>query len=214
VRSISSLVTRPRTQRPGADVALTSCGRRPPGPAWCPVYGCRDHGGSSGGPDALRYPQTAHVLSWADPVGIFRWQTSLSGLHHQGQECPGPTRLGLRRLGLSLSSQGQWPPATPSRKGPQADSGYQLEGAGTVVQALPTAHGTQEKCQSGCGRYRLGIGGLQVGHYPARTRDTLKPEPVSAIEKGKRFSSSIGRGAAPVWCNPRWRSQGARNPRA
>jgi transposase len=29
-----------------------------------------------------------------------------------------------------------------------------------------------------------------------------------------RCCSSIGRGAAPVWCNPRWREAAARNPRA
>ena len=44
---------------------------------------------------------------------------------------------------------------------------------------------------------------------------TLSTQPISCPgARGQRVQASSGRGAAPVWWSPRWRSEAARNPRA
>ena len=64
----------------------------------------------------------------------------------------------------------------------------------------------RQTCQSSRGRHRPRTECLHVGHCPAGSRDTLKPQTTACCAQScSRFPTSIGRGAAPVWCNPRRR---------
>jgi hypothetical protein len=55
---------------------------------------------------------------------------------------------------------------------------------------------------------------MYVGHGPGGPADTLAHDHGMFAIVVTRLCLCIGRDAAPVWCNPRWRSEAARNPRA
>jgi hypothetical protein len=111
--------------------------------------------------------------------------------------------------------QDQSPLATPAGNASGAEPRHQLEGASAAVQTLSTPAGPRQTHQpSGCS-HCPGTGGLYVGHRQTGFGDTVSPLAESSLEPPlSRFTTSIGRGAAPVWCNPRRRYETARHTRA
>ena len=141
-----------RTAHPGADLAAGPGGRRPPGPARGAVHCGADHSGGTRRPHPFREPPTAHEFPGRNTLGVLDGRAAPSGRHHQDGEYPCPSCPGRRRMGLSLPRQSQSAPATPTRKAPQADPGYPLEGPGTPLQTLSATQRTRQKSPSRRGR--------------------------------------------------------------
>ena len=78
------------TPRPGERVALLPSGRGPAGPASGAMHCGRHHGGCTRRPQPVCEPQRAHEVLGTDPVGIFAWGATPTGLHDQSGEHPGP----------------------------------------------------------------------------------------------------------------------------
>src|SRR5262249_56658356 len=107
------------------------------------------------------------------------WKTGGGGGGKRGGQPKGgkaqpPPCLGRRRLALSLPRQNQPASAITPGEGVQADPSYQLEGADTIMQTLPTVKRQREKCQPGGCRYRAGTECFYVGHCPGGPADFIE----------------------------------------
>ena len=58
----------------------------------------------------------ADELSRPDPLGVLVGGVAAARRHHQGREQPRPARAGGRRVGLSVSGEGEPASATPARE--------------------------------------------------------------------------------------------------
>ena len=129
-----------------------------------------------------------------------------AGQYSQDWPYPGPACPGRRGLGLPVSGQSQSAPATAPGKAPRSDPGQQLEGPGPALHTVSPAHGHRQKRPSGRGRPCPSMKCLHVGHGQAGGRITKSLKLASGLtHKLERFPTSLGKDAAPVWCNPRRR---------
>ena len=205
--------SRTRTPRAGAHLALLSCRRGPPGLARCPVHGGSHSGGRTGRPDACREPPTAHAFPGAHTLGRCQWGAASARQHDQDGPYAGASCSRRRRVGLPVAGHSQSPPAPAPGKAPHRDPDHQLEGPGPALHtlALPDRH--RQPCPSGRGRHGPSMARLHVGHGAAGSRATASLKMAMACQKLARFPTSLGRGAAPVWCHPRRRYEAARYAR-
>jgi hypothetical protein len=64
------------------------------------------------------------------------------------------------------------------------------------------------------GRHRPGTACVYVGDGPGGPADLIDRDRCTPTSRFTRFDPSSGRDAAPGWCNPRWREEAERTPRA
>ena len=84
-----------------------------------------------------------------------------------------------------------------------------------LVRTRSTPAGPRPTRPSSGGRHRPGTGGLSVGHRQPGVGDTVRLIAGSSLDpQRRRVTTSIGRGAAPVWCHPRRREETSRPTRA
>ena len=84
-----------------------------------------------------------------------------------------------------------------------------------LCTTLSTPDGPRQTRQPSRGRHCPGTCGLSVGHRQTGFGDTVNLIAGSSLDpQPSRFATSIGRGAAPVWCNPRRRDETGRHTRA
>jgi hypothetical protein len=122
-------------------------------------------------------------------------------------KAPGPTGIPPRSL--------VQPRTAPSGAAPQAAPRHRLESPSTAVQAPSTPAGPRHTRQPRGRRHCPGTGGLSMGHGHTGAGDTVGPQARAPLApQRRRFGTSRGREAAPVWCNPRRRSETGRYPRA
>ena len=145
----------------------------------------------------------------ADASGGRRQPGSMTKTGHT----PGASCSRRRRVGLPVAGHSQSPPAPAPGKAPHRDPDHQLEGPGPALHtlALPDRH--RQPCPSGRGRHGPSMARLHVGHGAAGSRATASLKMAMACQKLARFPTSLGRGAAPVWCHPRRRYEAARYAR-
>src|SRR5262249_900480 len=106
-------------------------------------------------------------------VRILDGRATPPGRPHEEWHSSSPPCAGRRRLGLSLPRESQPASAATPGKGTQANPRYQLEGADTTVQTLPTAERQREKCQPGGWRHRAGTECIYVGYCPGGSADAV-----------------------------------------
>ena len=106
---------------------------------------------------------------------------------HQSRQQSRPARAGRRRVGLSVSGEGE--PASPASAGKAAgrDPGHQLEGAGAPVQAVSAAHapGASTSTRSSWplpGRWR---------RSPGRSRASSPWLPDGRPSRGRRSTTNL-----------------------
>jgi transposase len=126
-----------------------------------------------GGPHAVRHPAKADELPRPHALGILVGGAAAARGHHQGRQHPRPTRVGRRRVDLSVSGEGQ--PTSPAPVGEAAGrgAGHELESAGAPVQAVSAIDRPRQARQPSRGRHCPGDGGVRLGDRPHRPAGPL-----------------------------------------
>jgi len=101
-----------------------------------------------------------------------------------------------------------WQGCSPLSCGP---AGTAPRGGCTLLRAVPSPAGLTTSR-----RLVAASSALRAGPVRPSTSGPLAGTAVMGLIHAprRRFATSIGGGAAPVWCNPRWRSAAETNPRA
>ena len=88
--------------------------------------------------DLTRFDTPRKLMSLPRPhaLGVLVGRAAAARGYHQGREHPRPARAGRRRVGLSVSGEGQPASAAPAGEAAGRGPGHRLEGAGTPGQAV------------------------------------------------------------------------------
>ena len=109
------------------------------------------------------------------PVRIFLWPAAPTGRDDKNWPYPCPPRPGRRRLGVSLSREGEPPVATAPRTPTPNDARHPLAGARPAVPTLPTPGGQGATRSWRDRRHGACTGRSCVGHDPGGACHTGKP---------------------------------------
>ena len=115
--------------------------------------------------DLTRFETPRQLMSYLGlmPSEYSSGAAAPAGGYHQGRQQPRAAGAGRRRVGLSLSGEGQPAPPAPLGKAAGRGPGHRLEGAGATLQTVSAVDRARQACQPSrrgdCprdGRLRLG----------------------------------------------------------
>jgi hypothetical protein len=189
--------SRPRTPRPGANLARPAGGRGAPGLTGRPVHRRGAPGGRTRSPDARPYPPTAHAFFGGDAGRLCQWAAASARQPAHAGQYPGASGSRRRRRGVPVSSARQSAPATAPGNAPRRAPGQQWASARPALHTGSPGDGQRHTCPSRRCGHGPGMQGLQVGHGPAGGRAAARLKMTGCCQTSLRGFHPLAEAAQP-----------------